>query len=619
MTSSGTLTYDETWSGTHTLTGDVTIPSGITLTILPGAEIRIPTSKKITVEGILKAVGTSGNMITFTKSSSSKWWGIKFDDASDACQLKYCTLEHAYYGAYGISSAPDIRHCTFQENNMGVYCAYPASNHGIDYNNFIQNKYCGISLYRHAAEIKYNTIQGNGNHGINCNECYYTTIPRFYGNNITNHTSKGIQLYDSDPIIVQNNVYENYDGMYFNGYSLPEFRDWDDEPGHNVVVNNTRDGIYIGDEAEPDMGGYAYGYNSIYGNDSYNVYSLQPWEIDATNNYWNGVPDKVEGNVDCEPYLDYDPNPGEPPGMGKRVAMNSAEGLTSPLNGDLNEHYQKARAYEKSRQYNEAIIEFKYVIDNYPDSPEAKLSLAHIRKCYKKLDTLDALSSLLQEVSTKYPDKELGAMASFATIPELIVNREIDEALSVCSKISNNFSKTTLGRDALFETWQLHFNMTRDLKAARKVIEKYEKNYGIDDNLIFMKLAMGDITGEEANEMSKLVQNTDYKQPFTSEQEKTAEVPEIFELLRNYPNPFNPVTTIPFGLPEAAHVRIDIYDATGRLVKTLKDRDYKAGSYQVQFNATGLASGIYFVRAEMVSSENLLRSYMFTNKIVLLK
>ncbi len=67
------------------------------------------------------------------------------------------------------------------------------------------------------------------------------------------------------------------------------------------------------------------------------------------------------------------------------------------------------------------------------------------------------------------------------------------------------------------------------------------------------------------------------------------------------PNPFNPMTTIRFGLPEAADISLDVFDASGRLVKHLARGAYGAGSYEVTWNGTDdagrqAASGIYFTR-----------------------
>ena len=73
-------------------------------------------------------------------------------------------------------------------------------------------------------------------------------------------------------------------------------------------------------------------------------------------------------------------------------------------------------------------------------------------------------------------------------------------------------------------------------------------------------------------------------------------IPRIFGLDQNYPNPFNPVTTIKFNLADAGHARLDIFDASGRLVKTLVNEAMAAGPHEVTWNASGIASGIYFSR-----------------------
>ncbi|MFC2102946.1 choice-of-anchor D domain-containing protein [Bacteroidota bacterium] len=71
-------------------------------------------------------------------------------------------------------------------------------------------------------------------------------------------------------------------------------------------------------------------------------------------------------------------------------------------------------------------------------------------------------------------------------------------------------------------------------------------------------------------------------------------VPSYFSLEQNYPNPFNPSTKIEFKIPEAGLISLIVYDILGREVKILVDKEMNAGNYTVDFNAAGLASGIYF-------------------------
>ncbi len=78
---------------------------------------------------------------------------------------------------------------------------------------------------------------------------------------------------------------------------------------------------------------------------------------------------------------------------------------------------------------------------------------------------------------------------------------------------------------------------------------------------------------------------------------KLAELfPKGFLLCQNYPNPFNPVTVIRFEVPSAEDVHVVVYDALGRKVKTLMNANVSPGYYEIPFDGTTLASGIYFYR-----------------------
>ena len=67
-----------------------------------------------------------------------------------------------------------------------------------------------------------------------------------------------------------------------------------------------------------------------------------------------------------------------------------------------------------------------------------------------------------------------------------------------------------------------------------------------------------------------------------------------YSLDQNYPNPFNPSTTINFSVPQNSQVTLKIYDVLGKEVSTLINQVVPAGNHEVQFDATGLPSGVYF-------------------------
>ena len=70
-------------------------------------------------------------------------------------------------------------------------------------------------------------------------------------------------------------------------------------------------------------------------------------------------------------------------------------------------------------------------------------------------------------------------------------------------------------------------------------------------------------------------------------------IPLKYTLSQNYPNPFNPVTTIRYDLKSKSNVQLTIYDLAGRAIKTLVNQTQNAGRHVVEFDASGLSSGIY--------------------------
>ncbi len=89
-------------------------------------------------------------------------------------------------------------------------------------------------------------------------------------------------------------------------------------------------------------------------------------------------------------------------------------------------------------------------------------------------------------------------------------------------------------------------------------------------------------------------------------------LPIEYNLSQNYPNPFNPSTTISYSVINSDLVQIKVYDILGREVKILVNELKQAGTYEIQFDATGLASGIYLYRIES-------GSFVQTKKMILLK
>jgi hypothetical protein len=88
--------------------------------------------------------------------------------------------------------------------------------------------------------------------------------------------------------------------------------------------------------------------------------------------------------------------------------------------------------------------------------------------------------------------------------------------------------------------------------------------------------------------------------------------PATFALLQNYPNPFNPITRLKYSVAQPGMVKLTVYDLLGQEVAILVNQHQPAGSYEVMFDASHLASGIYVYRLEA-------GSFVASKKLVLIR
>jgi Secretion system C-terminal sorting domain len=122
-------------------------------------------------------------------------------------------------------------------------------------------------------------------------------------------------------------------------------------------------------------------------------------------------------------------------------------------------------------------------------------------------------------------------------------------------------------------------------------------------------------TGQKQN---LTFQITSGGQQWTKQIAVKAGVPNQFELYHNFPNPFNPSTTISYQLPTDSKVSLKIYDVLGREVATLLDNQTKpAGYYEQQWNASHYASGMYVYRLFWMDQSG--KTSMATKSMVMVK
>jgi len=250
-TIAGTLDSDETWSGDVSLEGDITVPEGVTLTILPGTTVAFPaffdstysgensSQSELIVNGTLLAEGTEGEPILFTSDAP---WNSRKGDWLGICvngnlRLKNALVEYATYGIkfVGDEDADEIhiQNCTIHHNSghgIDVYVDSDANISAfIDSSTISDNDGNGISCRAYTGNttlnvtICNNTISDNGETGIYCFADGGSGDPALIGtirnNAVFGHITHGIYSYTyqgacSELTIDNNMVHQSGTGIY---------------------------------------------------------------------------------------------------------------------------------------------------------------------------------------------------------------------------------------------------------------------------------------------------------------------------------------------------------------------------------------------------------------------
>ena len=101
----------------------------------------------------------------------------------------------------------------------------------------------------------------------------------------------------------------------------------------------------------------------------------------------------------------------------------------------------------------------------------------------------------------------------------------------------------------------------------------------------------------------------------TGVQQEIRSIPVAYELFQNYPNPFNPTTTIEYALPLRSTVTVKVYSILGQEVATLINSEQAAGQHQTTWNASNVASGMYFLRISAQSIDGSKASFIQVRKM----
>lgn len=137
--------------------------------------------------------------------------------------------------------------------------------------------------------------------------------------------------------------------------------------------------------------------------------------------------------------------------------------------------------------------------------------------------------------------------------------------------------------------------------------------FSIDAKQSISPFMLAIVVGENLDDLKNAVKLA-YQRALliTSIERLQNQIPEQFALFQNFPNPFNPATTIRFSIPKPVFVKLEIFDILGRKVETLIREKYEPGTYTVPFDASRFSSGLYFYQLKA-------GEYNKVNKMLFLK
>lgn len=547
-------------SGTYHSSNNITINSGVILTIQAGTNITFQNNSSLIVNGTLNVNGTSSNEVVFDFVTKSGGNGIKVYSGGSA-NIDYAEIKNADYGLYINGNSDDV---DVEIKNSNIHnCSYGV-NTFYDVNLYVKN--CifedntsyGISLtYGGSIRLTGNHIYDGGGIGIHT---AFTSYVNLHGNLIENNSETGI--------------FAGYGSVLKLG--KPYYAPWGF--AKNTIKENGYHEIYAG-SGNPifELAG-----NSVHDNTGYEIYNYSSNSQIFAQQCWFGGALSYYGTVTNNSPLSSL--------TFTETTYDDDGNMLMPKVADNSKIPDKYRGHD-------GIIALKEKLKSKKTSNEIKLKA--LRDLYSVLRA-DFKSNNYSERNKFYnfletnlknsSDRKLTDEASKYQLYWLFLNKEYATAIDLAENMLNSKStKDDLG--VMLQLTHLYL-LTNQFERAEKELGKAVSKYG-KENIFISNLI------EEIEMNEKLYKNISLDE--NSEKKKIADntiIPTNTELSQNYPNPFNPTTQISYQISKDGFVNLVVYNSLGQEVATLVNKHQTIGKYSVQFNTVNLPSGVYFYRLE---------------------
>jgi hypothetical protein len=538
-------------TGDIILKNDFTVPPGSEIVFLAGSNPQLFSNFKLEIEGTMNAIGTDEEHIVFDKQSGSNWSGIVIKDIGTA-NIEYCKFKNAD-APLEIQGNVIVNNCIFQDNYDGILVNNPQGY--IIENSIIDNcNTTGIFVYNAHGEIENSTIR----------------------NNLLTNNNSGLIFYNSSSYVEADTVYSNnYAGIIAVRSSNP------------VIRNSSISGTYNDNTDYPEIriSGYSYpiidwNRNDIIFGSGYSIYNEDEGEIpDAyyCREVWWGTTNEalIEASfypptweVIYQP-LSQSPNVGY---FAPSQPSSFEEGLMAESEGDLNT----------------AKIKYMQSIQENPYEMEALWSANRLMNCSKTENEYVSLQQFYSQLQIDYPNTELAKLSELYEI--------------FCNRLINNYQQAITEYEVMLEG---NLSYTDSLFTQLDIVYTYLEASGSGNRGLSLRFrnSKNAITSvQEAKTREKDLWDL-LNSSFTDGGIYAPQITEV-KLSPNYPNPFNPSTTISFAIPEESVVKIEIFNIKGQKIKTLIDDHLVRGEHKIVWDGNDdsgrqVSSGVYFYRLEV--------------------
>ena len=663
----GDLISNETISGTNALTGSLSIKSGATLTVngiyniqknitieyggemvvSPGATLNFSNGATININGgTLTSVGNTNSKITYQFNSGP---GIVVgvgvsnpnvlhdprDGFRGSINISNSIIKDADIGISdnAITRFNDINGLTISNSEFNK-CNIGVSASNLLQENIVSNKFtdCGmgmfLSLVQNVNIISNNLISTRSDSlGIMLNSC--SGIVR---NNSITGFNYGIMLANSSPLIGDNKIFDNsVSGIYIGTGSQPNMKgylthvencssSWLVYPlsGYNKIYHNgntlTGSQIYFDSSSAVLENGY-----NLIANDSSLTSTLLAGSLPnfhmyivASNNCWGEKPynpDRFTVPIRVTPINCTFPIPDQSITQCPLVITDLIDGsvidsvyslAVSDQNlSDIETKLAQADELMRLGQYDAAKLKYSQVISLYADSLECF-------SAYAKLRLLGTIQNSSPEVFSQLEDLYNSAIGG-VTDDTLMVDM-LSHLANLCLISENNVSS------AINRFNQIVVSHPGTDEATFATIDAMTASLLLDTtNTGLHKMTNNPYKTKGPQDYNSRVRNL-LANKFVSKTNTTNKLllPTEYSLSQNYPNPFNPTTTIKYTIKERSDIKLTIFDLLGRHIKTLVNEVKEPGFYQIEFDGSRLASGVYFYTL-------FSKHFVKTNKMIILK